>query len=99
MAGWRDAGARPVMSALPSRAMPNDSALLHVLEATIETLKAENESLKRQLTAAEARAARAAITERLDALAAKRRPWRRLAKPAFRIVAAAIATAFIWPGQ
>jgi hypothetical protein len=54
-----------------------DLALLYVLEATIETLKAENEILKRQLT----RAAQAAITERLDALAAERaRPWwRRLA--------------------
>jgi hypothetical protein len=59
-------------------------ALLHVLEATIETLKAENEILKRQLAAAETRAAQAAITERLDALAADRldqlaaeraRPW------------------------
>ena len=34
--------------------------LLHVLEAYIETLKAENETLKRQLGAAEARAAREA---------------------------------------
>jgi hypothetical protein len=41
--------------ATPVRA--NDSALLHVLEAYIETLKAENEILKRQLAAAEARAA------------------------------------------
>jgi hypothetical protein len=95
MAGRRDA----VMSALPPRVMSGDVALLYVLEAYIETLKAENESLKRQLTAAEARAARAAITERLDALAAKRRPWRRLARPAFRIVAAAIATTLIWPGR
>ena len=87
------------MSALPSRAMPDDLALLHVLEATIEILKTENEILKRQLAAAETRAAQAAITERLDALAAKRRPWRRLAKPAFRIVAAAIATTLIWPGR
>ena len=39
-------------------------ALLRVLEATIETLKAENETLKRQLAAAETRAAQAAITER-----------------------------------
>ena len=31
----------------------NNSALLHVLEAYIETLKAENESLKRQLAARE----------------------------------------------
>ena len=87
------------MSALPSRAMPNDSALLHVLEATIETLKADNETLKRRLAAAETRAAQAAITERLDALAAKRRPWRRLARAAFWIIAAAIATTLIWPGR
>ena len=79
--------------------MPDNLALLHVLEATIETLKADNETLKRRLTAAETRAAEAAITQRLDALAAKRRPWRRLAKPAFRIVAAAIATTLIWPGR
>ena len=45
------------MSALPSRAMPDDLALLHVLEATIETLKAENEILRRRLAAAETRAA------------------------------------------
>jgi hypothetical protein len=99
MAGRRDAGARPVMSALPSRTMPDGLALLRVLEAAIETLKAENEVLKRRLAVAETRAAQAAITERLDALAAKRRPWRRLAKPAFRIIAAAIATTLIWPGR
>jgi hypothetical protein len=40
--------------ATPVRA--DDSALLHVLEAYIETLKAENEILKRRLAAAEARA-------------------------------------------
>ena len=34
------------------------SARLHVLEAYIETLKAENESLKRQLADAEKRVAR-----------------------------------------
>ena len=96
MAGRRDAG---VMSAFMPRAMPDNLALLRVLEAAIETLKAENEILKRQLAAAETRAARAAITERLDALAAKRRPWRRLARPAFRIIAASIATTLIWPGR
>ena len=42
--------------ATPVRA--DDSALLHVLEAYIETLKAENEILKRQLADAEARAER-----------------------------------------
>ena len=43
MAGRRDAGARRVMSAFTSRVMPDNLALLRVLEATIETLKAENE--------------------------------------------------------
>jgi hypothetical protein len=45
----------PTPRATPVRA--SDSALLHVLEAYIETLKAENEILKRRLAAAEARAA------------------------------------------
>jgi hypothetical protein len=43
-----------VMPALTPRATPvhaDDSALLHVLEAYIETLKAENEILKRRLPA------------------------------------------------
>jgi hypothetical protein len=84
------AGARPVMSAFTSRAMPDDLARLYVLEATVEILKTENEILKRRLAAAEMRAAQAAITQRLDAQAADRRdqlaaerarPWwrRRLA--------------------
>ena len=49
------------MPALMPGATPihaDDSALLHVLEAYIETPKAENESLKRQLTAAEKRVER-----------------------------------------
>jgi hypothetical protein len=58
-----------------------DSALVRVLEASIETLKAENEILRRRLAAAEARAARetanaetaiaefSAITKRLRARA------------------------------
>ncbi len=79
------------MPAFTPRAMPDDLALLYVLEATIETLKAENEILKRQLAAAETRAAQAAITERLDTLAADRldqlaaeraRPWWRRLAPA-----------------
>jgi hypothetical protein len=94
MAGRRDAGARPVLSALPSRAMPDNLALVRVLEASIEILKTENEILKRRLAAAETRAAQAA----LEALASKRRPWR-LARPAFRIAAAVIATILIWPGR
>ena len=49
-----------IMPALMPRSMPvreGDLALLHVLEAYIETLRAENEILKRRLAAAEARAA------------------------------------------
>ena len=89
MAGRRDAGARPVMSALSSRAMSDDLARLYVLEATIEIMKTENEILKRRLAAAETWAAQAVITKRLDTVAANRldaraaeraRPWwRRLA--------------------
>ena len=47
------------MPALTPRATPvraDDTALLHVLNAYIETLKAENEILKRRLADAEARA-------------------------------------------
>jgi hypothetical protein len=59
-----------------------DSALVRVLEACIETLRAENEILRRRLAAAEARTARetanaegaiaefSAITKRLRARAA-----------------------------
>ena len=73
------------------RAAPvrEDDALVRVLEASIETLKAENEILKRRLAAAETWAAQAVITKRLDTLAADRRDqlaaerarpwWRRLA--------------------
>ena len=74
------------MPALMPRATPihaDESALLHVLEAYIETLKAENEILKRRLAAAEVRAAReiakaegaiaefSAVTKRLMARAAE----------------------------
>jgi hypothetical protein len=48
-----------VMPALTPRATPvraDDTALLHVLKAYIETLKAETEILKRRLADAEARA-------------------------------------------
>ena len=72
------------MPAFVPRAMPDDLALLRVLEAAIETLKAENEILKRRLAAAETWAAQTVITKRLDTLAANRldalaaeraRPW------------------------
>jgi hypothetical protein len=83
------------MPASTPRATPDraeDAALLHVLEAYNETLKAENEILKRQLADAEARAAReaakakgaiaelSAFTERLTTRAPKRtrRWWRPL---------------------
>ena len=48
-----------VMPALTPRATPvraDDTALLQVLKAYIETLKAENEILKRRFADAEARA-------------------------------------------
>ena len=57
------------MSALPPRAMPDDLALVRVLEASIEILKTENEILRRRLAAAETWAAQAVITKQL-ALAA-----------------------------
>ena len=57
---WRPHGAPLVR--------PDASALLHALEAHIETLKAETETLKAQLAAAEARAERqAAETAELTA--------------------------------
>ena len=52
--------------------MPDDLALVRVLEASIEILKTENEILKRRLAAAETWAAQAVITKRLDTLAANR---------------------------
>ena len=73
------------MSVILPRATPiGDSARLRILEAYIETLKAENESLKRQLADAVKRAARetaktaasiaefSAITRRLKARSAER---------------------------
>jgi hypothetical protein len=73
----------------PATPVRTDEPLVRVLEAHIETLKAENEILKRRLAAAETWAAQAVITKRLDARAANRldaladeraRPWwRRLA--------------------
>ena len=41
----------------PTPARDGDSAVVRVLQATIETLRAENEMLERRLAAAEARAA------------------------------------------
>ncbi len=58
---------------LPRATLPraDDTAHLHVLEAYIETLKAENDVLKRLLVATEARAERLMVraTER------ERCPW------------------------
>jgi hypothetical protein len=77
------------MPAFSPRAMPDDLALVRVLEASIEILKTENEILKRRLAAAETWAAQTVITKRLDTRVANRldrlgaeraRPWwRRLA--------------------
>ena len=61
----RDAGARP-------GAIPDNLALVRVLEASIEILRTENEILKRRLAATETWAAQAVITKRLDTLAASR---------------------------
>ena len=60
----------PVLTPHATPVRSDASALLHVLEAYIETLKAENEILTRRLAAAEARAKGAivelsALTERL----------------------------------
>jgi hypothetical protein len=77
------------MSAPMPRATPvreDDSALVRVLEAHIETLKAENEILTRRLEAAETRAAEeiakadGAIADLFGGHAAQvagGRPWRR----------------------
>jgi hypothetical protein len=71
----------PALLLRPTPVHEGDSALVRVLEASIETLKAENEILRRQLVAAEARAGRetanaqqaiaefSAITKRLRARA------------------------------
>ena len=48
----------PALLLRPTPVSEGDSALARVLEASIETLKAENEILRRRLAAAEARAAR-----------------------------------------
>ena len=60
------------MRASKPRATPvreGDSALVRVLEASIETLRAENEILRRRLAAAETWAAQAVITKRLGTIA------------------------------
>jgi inorganic triphosphatase YgiF len=71
----------PALLLRPTAGREGDSALVRVLEASIETLRAENEILRRRLAAAEARAARetanaeqaiaefSAITKRLRARA------------------------------
>ena len=81
-----------VMPALTPCATPvraDDSALLQVLEAYIETLKAENEILKRRLADAEARAeqetakAEEAIAAMISSASRTRlRPWYRSAPTA-----------------
>lgn len=67
------------MPALMPRATPvseDDLALVRVLEASIETLKAENEILRRRLAAAEARAAQE--TAKADGAIAELRALMRL---------------------
>jgi hypothetical protein len=71
----------PALLLRPTPVREGDSALVRVLEAYIETLKAENDFLRRRLAGAEARAARdtanaeqaiaefSAITKRLRARA------------------------------
>jgi inorganic triphosphatase YgiF len=71
----------PALLLRPTPGREGHSALVRVLEASIETLRAENEILRRRLAAAEARAARetanaeqaiaefSAITKRLRARA------------------------------
>ena len=48
----------PALLLRPTPGREGDSALVRVLEASIETLRAENEILRRRLAAAEARVAR-----------------------------------------
>jgi hypothetical protein len=72
----------PALLLRPTPVRENDTALVRVLEASIETLKAENEMLRRRLADAEARTGREtanahqaiaefpAITRRLRARAA-----------------------------
>jgi inorganic triphosphatase YgiF len=71
----------PALLLRPTPGRESDSALVRVLEASLETLRAENEILRHRLAAAEARAARetanaeqaiaefSAITKRLRARA------------------------------
>ena len=66
----------PVLTPHATPVRSDASALLHVLEAYIETLKAEDETLNRRLAAAEARAEGAivelsALTERLTPAGAR----------------------------
>jgi hypothetical protein len=53
--------AMPALTPPASPVSEGDSALVRVLEASIETLKAENEILRRRLAAAEGRAARETV--------------------------------------
>ena len=68
----------PVMPALLLRPTPDPEgdALMRVLEASIETLKAENEILRRRLAAAETRAAQE--TAKADGAIAELRALMRL---------------------
>ena len=66
----------PALLLRPTPVPENDSALVRVLEASIETLKAENEILRRRVAAAETRAAQE--TAKADGAIAELRALMRL---------------------
>jgi hypothetical protein len=76
------------MPAFKPRAVPDDLALVRVLEASIEILKNENEILKRRLAAAETWAAQTVITKRLGTSAERAEPRRSLLRYWFGLRAA-----------
>jgi hypothetical protein len=74
----------PALTPGPTLVREGDSALVRVLEASIEILKAENEMLRRRLAAAEGRAA------------GETREGRRGDRPAFGYLAAQGASGRPW---
>ena len=68
--------AMPALLLRPTAVPEGNSALVRVLEASIETLKAENEILRRRLAAAETRAAQE--TAKADGAIAELRALMRL---------------------
>jgi len=78
----RPPGDQPMTPRLPPGRKAVDPALVTALESHIKTLQGDNETLKEQLAAEQAKtsqaiAAFASLAERLDALAEanQRRPW------------------------